>query len=133
VADDIVTSGGQAARRDEALESLFRARYPQLAAAAFGLAGDWAVAGDLAQEAFARLSRRRRQLGDQDAAAAYLHRTVTSLAQATGRPPGAALPAQSGRSTTSREPSGCRRAATSCASIRPACLADAGLATGAAG
>jgi hypothetical protein len=98
VADDIVTSGGQAARRDEALESLFRARYPQLAAAAFGLAGDWVVAGDLVQEAFARLSRRRRQLGDQDAAAAYLQRTVTSLAKAAGRPPGA-LSSQAGRRT----------------------------------
>ena len=97
MADDIVTSGGQAARRDEALESLFRARYPQLAETAFSLAGDWAVAGDLAQEAFARLSRRPRLIDDPDAAAAYLLRTVTSLAKSAGRPPGAARPAQSGR------------------------------------
>ena len=88
VADDIVTSGGTAARRDEALELLFRARYPQLAATAFGLTGDWAVAGDLAQEAFARLIRRPRRIDDPDAAAAYLHRTVTSLAKPAARPAG---------------------------------------------
>jgi DNA-directed RNA polymerase specialized sigma24 family protein len=97
VADDIVSSGGQAARRDEALESLFRARYAQLAQAAFGLAGDWAVAEDIAQEAFARLWRRRRRIGDAGDAAAYLHQAVTGLAQSAGRPSGAALPAQPGR------------------------------------
>lgn len=96
MADDIVSSGGQAARREEALESLFRARYAQLVQAAFGLAGDWAAAEDIVQEAFARLWRRRR-ISDAGAAAVYLHQAVTSLAQSAGRPPGPALTAQPGR------------------------------------
>jgi DNA-directed RNA polymerase specialized sigma24 family protein len=102
VADDIVTYGRQPTRRDAAFEALFRAHYPQLVRSALGLAGDQVVAGLLAQEAFARLWRRRRrlwrrrrQIRDRDAAA-YLHRTVSSLANPAGRDLGPAPPGQPG-------------------------------------
>jgi DNA-directed RNA polymerase specialized sigma24 family protein len=42
----------------------------------YGVTGDWAVAQELAQEAFVRLWRRWRSVRDTDAAQAYLHRTV---------------------------------------------------------
>ena len=85
VADDIVSSGSQSPGRDKAIASLFEACYPQLVRTAFGLAGDWALAGDLVQEAFVRLCRRWRWFRDPAAAPAYLQRTVVSLAHSAGR------------------------------------------------
>jgi DNA-directed RNA polymerase specialized sigma24 family protein len=100
VADDIVTYGRRPPRRDEAFESLFYACYPQLVQTALRLAGDWAVAGRLAQEAFARLWRRRRWIRDPDAAAAYLREAVTRLANSAARNPGAAPGAEQYRPRT---------------------------------
>jgi RNA polymerase sigma-70 factor (sigma-E family) len=75
----MVTSGRQIPGRDEAIATLFYACYPQLVATGYGVAGDWALAEELAQEAFVRLWRRWRWLRDPDAAPAYLHRTVVNL------------------------------------------------------
>jgi RNA polymerase sigma-70 factor (sigma-E family) len=75
----MVTSGRQIPGRDEAIAALFHACYPQLVATGYGVAGDWAVAEELAQEAFVRLWRRWRWIRDPDAASAYLHRTVVNL------------------------------------------------------
>ena len=52
--DDVISSGWQRPGREEAIASLFLACYPQLVQTAFGLAGDWAVAEELALEAFIR-------------------------------------------------------------------------------
>jgi RNA polymerase sigma-70 factor (sigma-E family) len=79
VTDDTVTLGRQIAGREEAIAALFYACYPQLVATGYGVAGDWAVAEELAQEAFVRLWRRWRWLRDPEAAPAYLHRTVVNL------------------------------------------------------
>ena len=49
--DDTVTSGRQVPGRVEAIATLFYACYPQLVATGYGVAGDWAVAEELAQEA----------------------------------------------------------------------------------
>jgi RNA polymerase sigma-70 factor (sigma-E family) len=77
--DDTVASGRQIPGRDEAIATLFYACYPQLVATGYGVAGDWAVAEELAQEAFVRLWRRWRWLRDPESAPAYLHRTVVNL------------------------------------------------------
>jgi RNA polymerase sigma-70 factor (sigma-E family) len=77
--DDRLTSGRQVPGRDEAVATLFYACYPQLVATGYAVAGDWAVAEELAQEAFVRLWRRWRWLRDPEAAPAYLHRTVVNL------------------------------------------------------
>ena len=77
--DETVTLGRQIPSRDEAIVTLFYACYPQLVATGYGVAGDWAVAEELAQEAFVRLWRRWRWLRDPEAAPAYLHRTVVNL------------------------------------------------------
>jgi RNA polymerase sigma-70 factor (sigma-E family) len=79
VTDDTVTSGRQIPDREEAIANLFYACYPQLVATGYGVSGDWAVAEELAQEAFVRLWRRWRWLRDPEAAPAYLHRTVVNL------------------------------------------------------
>lgn len=44
--------------RDEALSRLFEAHYADMVRLAFYLTGSWAVAEELAQEAFVRLWRR---------------------------------------------------------------------------
>jgi RNA polymerase sigma-70 factor (sigma-E family) len=79
VTDDAVTLGRHVPSRDEAIVTLFYQCYPQLVATGYGVAGDWAVAEELAQEAFVRLWRRWRWLRDPEAAPAYLHRTVVNL------------------------------------------------------
>lgn len=77
--DDKVISGRQIPDRDEAVATLFYACYPQLVRTGYSLAGDWAVAEELAQEAFMRLWRRWRWIRDHEAAPAYLYRTVVNL------------------------------------------------------
>ena len=83
--DDIVTLGRQIPGRDEAIATLFSACYPQLVATGYAVAGDWAVAEELAQEAFVRLWRRWRWVRDPEAAPAYLHRTVVNLGNSAVR------------------------------------------------
>jgi RNA polymerase sigma-70 factor (sigma-E family) len=85
VTDDIVSSGRQTPGRDEAIAALFYAYYPKLVRTGYSLAGDWAVAEELAQEAFVRLWRRWRWIRDPDAAPAYLYRTVVNLGNSTIR------------------------------------------------
>jgi RNA polymerase sigma-70 factor (sigma-E family) len=85
VADDVVSSLTRASNRDEAIEVLFFALYPRLARTAFGLVGDWDLAEQLAAEAFLRLWRRWPWLRDQQAAPAYLQRTVVNLARGSVR------------------------------------------------
>jgi RNA polymerase sigma-70 factor (sigma-E family) len=85
VTDEMVTSGRQLPGRDEAIATLFYRCYPQLVATGYGVAGDWAVAEELAQEAFERLWRRWRWIRDPDAAPAYLHRTVVNLGNSATR------------------------------------------------
>jgi RNA polymerase sigma-70 factor (sigma-E family) len=79
VTDDEANSARQVPGRDEAIASLFYAHYPQLVRTGYSLAGDWAVAEELAQEAFMRLWRRWRWIRDPEAAPTYLHRTVVNL------------------------------------------------------
>ena len=83
--DDVVTSGRQVPGRDEAIGTLFYACYPRLVQTAYGLAGDWAVAEELTQEAFVRLWRRWRWIRDPEGAPAYLHRTVVNLSNSAIR------------------------------------------------
>ncbi len=80
---------GSVPGRDEAVEELFFALYPRLARTAFGLVGDWEVAEQLAADAFLRLWRRWAWLRDQNAAPAYLQRTVVNLGQSWLRRRGA--------------------------------------------
>ena len=72
-------AGRQIPDRDEAMATLFYACYPQLVQTGYSLAGDWAVAEELAQEAFMRLWRKWRWIRDHEAAPAYLYRTVVNL------------------------------------------------------
>src|SRR5215472_14838328 len=59
--DDIIAFGGSprssGGGRDEAIESLFHAHYPRLVRTAFSLVADWALAEQLAAEAYLRLWR----------------------------------------------------------------------------
>ncbi len=73
------------AGRDEALSRLFEAHYPDMVRLAFYLTGSWAVAEDLAQEAFVRLWRRWGGLRDQHAALGYLRTTVVNLSRSAVR------------------------------------------------
>jgi DNA-directed RNA polymerase specialized sigma24 family protein len=78
-------SGRQVPDRDEAIATLFHAFYPKLVRTGYSLAGDWAVAEELAQEAFARLWRRWRWIRDPETAPAYLYRTVVNLSNSAIR------------------------------------------------
>jgi RNA polymerase sigma-70 factor (sigma-E family) len=78
-------SGRQIPDRDEAIATLFQAFYPKLVRTGYSLAGDWAVAEELAQEAFARLWRRWRWIRDPETAPAYLYRTVVNLSNSAIR------------------------------------------------
>ena len=77
--DDEAISGRQVPGRDEAIATLFYACYPKLVRTGYSLAGDWAVAEELAQEAFVRLWHRWRWIRDPETAPAYLYRTVVNL------------------------------------------------------
>jgi hypothetical protein len=48
--DDEAMSGRQIPDRDEAIATLFYACYPKLVRAGYSLAGDWAVAEEMAQQ-----------------------------------------------------------------------------------
>src|SRR5579859_2628565 len=88
MADDIITLGGPRGQfeqeRDEAIEELFHAEYPGLVRTAFVLVGDENLAGQAARQAFLRLLRHWRRLGDPREAPAYLQGTVTGLAREIG-------------------------------------------------
>src|SRR5580700_9935272 len=84
--DDKATSGRQIPDRDEAIATLFSACYPKLVRTGYSLAGDWAVAEELAQEAFVRLWHRWRWIRDPETAPAYLYRTVVNLGNSAIRP-----------------------------------------------
>ena len=71
--------------RDEALSHLFEAHYADMVRLAFYLTGSWAVAEELAQEAFVRLWRRWGGLRDQHAALGYLRTTVVNLSRSSLR------------------------------------------------
>jgi RNA polymerase sigma-70 factor (sigma-E family) len=71
--------------RDEALNRLFEAHYADMVRLALYLTGSWAVAEELAQEAFVRLWRRWGGLRDRHAALGYLHTTVVNLSRSTVR------------------------------------------------
>ena len=71
--------------RAEDLSRLFEAHYRDAVRLAFYLTGSWAVAEELAQEAFLRLWRRWGGLRDQRAALGYLRATVVNLSRSTLR------------------------------------------------
>jgi DNA-directed RNA polymerase specialized sigma24 family protein len=71
--------------RDEAIATLFYACYPKLVRTGYSLAGDWAVAEEMAQEAFVRLWHKWRWIRDPETAPAYLYRTVVNLGNAAIR------------------------------------------------
>jgi RNA polymerase sigma-70 factor (sigma-E family) len=79
VTEDKAVPGRQIPGRDEAIATLFFAFYPRLVRTGYSLTGDWAVAEELAQEAFTRLWRRWRWIRDPETAPAYLYRTVVNL------------------------------------------------------
>jgi RNA polymerase sigma-70 factor (sigma-E family) len=85
VTEDIAASGREIPDRDEAIAALFVALYPKLVRTGYSLAGDWALAEELAQEAFMRLWRRWRWIRDPETAPAYLYRTVVNLGNSTIR------------------------------------------------
>jgi RNA polymerase sigma-70 factor (sigma-E family) len=71
--------------RDEDLSRLFKAHYADTVRVAFYLTGSWAVAEELAQEAFVRLWRHWSRLRDQHAALGYLRTTVVNLSRSALR------------------------------------------------
>jgi DNA-directed RNA polymerase specialized sigma24 family protein len=79
VTDDRAVAGRQIPDRDEAIATPFYACYPKLVRTGYSLAGDWAVAEEMAQEAFVRLWHKWRWIRDPETAPAYLYRTVVNL------------------------------------------------------
>jgi RNA polymerase sigma-70 factor (sigma-E family) len=71
--------------RREVLAGLYARHYAQLVRVAFALTGDWALAEDLAQEAFVRAWRSWGRLRREEAARAYLHAIVVNLARTSLR------------------------------------------------
>jgi RNA polymerase sigma-70 factor (sigma-E family) len=71
--------------RAEELSRLFEAHYADAVRLAFYLTGSWAVAEELAQEAFLRLWRRWNRLRDHRAALGYLRTTVVNLSRSSLR------------------------------------------------
>lgn len=64
-----------------ALALVYDRYYAELVGLAFGLTGDWALAEDLAQEAFARTWRRLDRIRRPEAVPAYLRTAVINLAR----------------------------------------------------
>jgi RNA polymerase sigma-70 factor (sigma-E family) len=75
---------GRAGRAEE-LSRLFEAHYADMVRLAFYLTGSWAVAEELAQEAFLRLWRRWGGLRDPHAALGYLRASVVNLSRSSLR------------------------------------------------
>jgi RNA polymerase sigma factor (sigma-70 family) len=71
--------------RREAIALLYERHYGELVRLAFALTSDWALAEDLAQEAFARAWRGWGNIRDQQRAPAYLRATVVNLARTSVR------------------------------------------------
>jgi len=71
--------------RREAIALLYERHYGELVRLAFALTSDWALAEDLAQEAFARTWRGWGNIRDQQRASAYLRATVVNLARTSVR------------------------------------------------
>jgi RNA polymerase sigma-70 factor (sigma-E family) len=67
--------------RREALALLYERHYAELVRLAFALTNDWALAEDLAQEAFVRVWRSWGNLRDPRSASAYLRTCVVNLAR----------------------------------------------------
>ena len=64
---------------------LYERHYSELVRLAFALTSDWALAEDLAQEAFARTWRGWANIRDQQQAPAYLRAAVVNLARTSVR------------------------------------------------
>ena len=71
--------------RREMLAGLYARHYPELVRAAFALTGDWALAEDLAQEAFVRAWRSWGRLSQAQSPQAYLRAIVVNLARTSLR------------------------------------------------
>jgi len=71
--------------RREVLAGLYARHYPELVRVAFALTGDWALAEDLAQEAFLRAWRSWGRLSEAQSAQAYLRVIVVNLARSSYR------------------------------------------------
>ena len=67
------------------LAVLYARHYPELVRVAFALTGDWALAEDLAQEAFVRAWRSWGRLSQAQSAQAYLRAIVVNLARTSLR------------------------------------------------
>jgi len=67
--------------RREALALLYQHHYAELVRLAFALTNDWALAEDLAQEAFVRVWRSWGNIRDPRSAPAYLRSCVVNLAR----------------------------------------------------
>jgi RNA polymerase sigma-70 factor (sigma-E family) len=74
------TMAEQGTRDRDRLADLYSSHAPEGIRLAFLLTGDWALAEDLVQEAFARLVGRLRHMRDPAAFGAYLRRTIVNLA-----------------------------------------------------
>jgi RNA polymerase sigma-70 factor (sigma-E family) len=71
---------GRPSRR-EAVALLYERHYAELVRLAFALTNDWALAEDLAQEAFVRVWRSWGNIRDPQSAPAYLRTSVVNLAR----------------------------------------------------
>ena len=67
------------------LAGLYARHHPELVRVAFALTGDWALAEDLAQEAFVRAWRSWDRLSQAQSAQAYLRAIVVNLARSSLR------------------------------------------------
>jgi RNA polymerase sigma-70 factor (sigma-E family) len=69
----------------ELLAATYSRHYAELVRVAFALTGDWALAEDLAQDAFVRAWRSRELLRGEQSAPAYLRAIVVNLARSSLR------------------------------------------------
>jgi hypothetical protein len=90
VPDDLVRFGRQLPGRHEVQRELFWECYIRQVRVAFGVLGDWALAEEIALEAFRGLRRQVRVTRDPATAQAYLDRAVIRLARTSGKRPAAA-------------------------------------------
>jgi predicted RNA polymerase sigma factor len=82
----MVATCGQITGSDEAIATLFCACYPQLIATGYGVARDWAVAEELAQQAFVRLWRRWRWIRDPGTVNSQTHKVLRQVRQQLAEP-----------------------------------------------